>query len=128
MKIALLSTFYPYRGGIAQFSGSLFRALEENHDVKAFNFTKQYPSFLFPGETQFVKPEDNADEVPSERLLDSTQPFSYLKTARAINHFQPELFISNYWMTFFWPGHGNCCQKNETGNQADRSASQHHSA
>jgi glycosyltransferase involved in cell wall biosynthesis len=111
MKIAILSVFYPYRGGIAQFSGSLFRALEAKYDVKAFNFTLQYPSFLFPGETQFVKPEDNADEIPSERLLNSVQPFSYLKTANKINAFDPDIFISNYWMSFFGPSMGFVAKK-----------------
>lgn len=115
MKIAMLSTFYPYRGGIAQFSASLFRALEKNHEIKAFNFSKQYPSFLFPGQTQFVRPEDNADEIPSERLLNSLGPFSYLKTANAINRFAPELLISNYWMTFFGPSMGTVAKKMKPG-------------
>lgn len=111
MKIAILSVFYPYRGGIAQFSGSLFRAFELNHEVKAFNFTLQYPSFLFPGETQFVKPEDRADEIPSDRLLNSVQPFSYLKTANRVNDFKPDVFISNYWMSFFGPSMGFVAKK-----------------
>ena len=111
MKIAILSVFYPYRGGIAQFSGSLFRALEESNEVRAYNFTLQYPSFLFPGETQFVKPEDQADAIPSARLLNSVQPLSYLKTARKINEFAPDVFISNYWMSFFGPAMGFVAKK-----------------
>lgn len=111
MKIAVLSVFYPYRGGIAQFSGSLFRALEQSHEVAAFNFSIQYPSFLFPGETQFVKPEDHADAIPSKRLLNSVQPLSYLKTARKINEFAPEVLISNYWMSFFGPSMGFVAKK-----------------
>lgn len=110
-KIAILSTFYPYRGGIAQFSGALFRALETSNEVRAFNFSKQYPAFLFPGETQFVKSGDNADEIPSERLLNSTSPISYLKTASKINAFGPDLFISNYWMTFFGPAMGTVAKR-----------------
>ncbi len=111
MKIALLSTFYPFRGGIAQFSSALLKAFESNNVVKAFNFKRQYPQFLFPGETQFVKEEDTADEIISERLLDSINPISFSKTAKAINHFQPTLFISNYWMTFFGPSMGNVAKR-----------------
>ena len=58
MKIALLSAFYPYRGGIAQFSAMLYRALEKNDEVKAFTFKRQYPNILFPGTSQFVKDDD----------------------------------------------------------------------
>ncbi len=111
MKIAILSVFYPYRGGIAQFSGSLFKALEADNHVKAFNFTLQYPAFLFPGETQFVTAEDKAEPISSERLLNSIQPFSYLKTARKINQFEPDVYISNYWMSFFGPSMGFVAKK-----------------
>ncbi len=113
-KVAILSTFYPYRGGIAQFSGALFRALESNCEVTAFNFSKQYPSFLFPGETQFVKAGDTADEIPSVRVLNSTSPRTYVKTANRINQFQPDVFISNYWMTFFGPAMGTVAKRVST--------------
>ena len=103
MKIAFLSTFYPFRGGIAQFSGAMFRSLEINHHLKAFNFKRQYPQILFPGETQFVKDEDVADSISTKRILDSINPISFVKTAKAINNFNPEIFISSYWMTFLGP-------------------------
>ncbi len=111
MKIAFLSTFYPFRGGIAQFSGAMFRSLELNHQVKAFNFKRQYPKILFPGETQFVKGEDVADSIDTERLLDSINPISFVNTARAINNFKPEIFISSYWMTFFGPSMGGVAKR-----------------
>lgn len=103
MKIALLSTFYPYRGGIAQFGAMLYRALEKDNEVKAFTFTRQYPNFLFPGKTQYVTADDNADPIDAIRVLDTVNPLTYRKTARLINEFEPELLISQYWMTFFGP-------------------------
>lgn len=103
MKIALLSTFYPYRGGIAQFGAQLYRALEVGNELKAFTFKRQYPDFLFPGETQFVTEDDHVDEIDALRVLDTINPLSYGKTAKAINEFEPELLISQYWMTFFGP-------------------------
>lgn len=111
MKIAFLSTFFPFRGGIAQFSGAIFRSLEINHHVKAFNFKRQYPQVLFPGETQFVKDEDVADAISTERILDSINPLSFIKTAKAINNFNPEIFISSYWMTFLGPSMGGVAKK-----------------
>lgn len=107
MKIALLSTFYPYRGGIAQFGAMLYRALEDQHTVHAYTFTRQYPNFLFPGETQYVTDEDTqVDVIPAERTLDSINPLSYRKTAKKIKQIQPDLVISQYWMTFFGPAIG----------------------
>jgi hypothetical protein len=70
MKIAILSPFYPYRGGIAQFSSLLYRALEKEHTVKAFSFSRLYPKILFPGKTQYVAPGDETVVIPAERVQD----------------------------------------------------------
>ena len=81
MKIAILSCFYPYRGGISQFNACLYGELGKKHQVRAFNFSRQYPSFLFPGKTQYVTEDDNAVPVESTSLLDTANPFSYIRTA-----------------------------------------------
>ncbi|MDR2804221.1 MAG: glycosyltransferase [Dysgonamonadaceae bacterium] len=103
MKIAILSPFYPYRGGIAQFSAMLYQALEKEHEVKAFSFLRLYPDFLFPGKTQLVKEEDTAIRIPAERKLDSIGLISSWLTARSIDRFQPDVLIIAYWMSFFVP-------------------------
>jgi len=105
VKIALLSPFYPYRGGIAQFSGRLYKALEKENEVKAFSFSKLYPDFLFPGETQYVNDTENATDVPAERILDCLSLLSYEKTVRAIGKFQPDILLVAYWMSFFAPAY-----------------------
>jgi glycosyltransferase involved in cell wall biosynthesis len=106
MKVSIFSTFYPFRGGIAQFSALLFRSLEKKHTVKAFTFKRQYPNFLFPGETQYVTENDQVDQIPSEQILDSINPITYLNAAKKINAYQSDIYISNYWMTFFGPSLG----------------------
>ncbi|HQB22997.1 MAG TPA: glycosyltransferase [Bacteroidales bacterium] len=111
MKIAYLSVFYPFRGGIAQFNANLFRELEKSHQVKAYNFSRQYPSFLFPGKTQHVHKEDNAVFVSSEPVLDSINPFSYRRTARRILKEQPDVLLMRYWMPFFAPSLGSVARK-----------------
>jgi glycosyltransferase involved in cell wall biosynthesis len=107
MKIAYLSTFYPFRGGIAQFNASLYRALQnDDNQVEAFTFTTQYPSLLFPGDTQFVTEKDIVDEIPSKRVLSTINPISYVKTAKLINKFNPDILLMKYWMPFFAPSLG----------------------
>lgn len=105
MRIAFLSVFHPFRGGIAQFNEQLFNAFKSEHEIKAFNFTTQYPNFLFPGKTQFVE-DDNAINFESNRILNSINPFSYIKTAREIREYQPDLLIVGYWMPFMAPSLG----------------------
>ena len=53
LRIGVVGPAFPYRGGIAQFLAVLCSELEaKGHTLRAFNFTRQYPSFLFPGRAQ----------------------------------------------------------------------------
>lgn len=106
MRIAILSCFYPYRGGIAQFNACLYNELGKNHIVKAFNFKRQYPEFLFPGKTQYVTDDDTAAPIESVSLLDTANPFSYHRTFKAIRDWNPDLVIIRYWMSYFAPSLG----------------------
>lgn len=106
MRIALLSCFFPFRGGISQFNASLYLELGKSHTVKAFNFTRQYPEFLFPGKTQYVTKDDDAVPIESDALLDTANPFTYGRTYRAIRDWEPDLVIISYWMSYFAPSLG----------------------
>ena len=115
MRIAILSCFYPYRGGIAQFNANLFEELGKTHDVRAFNFSRQYPDILFPGKTQYVTPEDEAVPVEAQALLDTADPFSWGRTARAIRDWGPDLLVMRYWMSWFAPSLGSVARKMAPG-------------
>jgi len=106
MRIAILSCFYPYRGGIAQFNANCLNELGLSHDVKAFNFKLQYPEFLFPGKTQYVTPQDEAVKVDSDRVLNSINPISWIITVQKIKKWNPDILIIRYWMPFFAPSLG----------------------
>ncbi|HIZ85158.1 MAG TPA: glycosyl transferase, partial [Candidatus Coprenecus stercoravium] len=105
MRTAILSCFPPYRGGISQFNTSLYGELSGSCTVKAFNFKRQYPEILFPGKTQYI--EDGSPlPIDAERVLDTANPISYIKTARTISAWKPDLLIMRYWMPYFAPSQG----------------------
>ena len=106
MRIAILSSFYPLRGGISQFNASMLAGLGKLHDTRAFSFKRQYPGILFPGKTQYVTSDDEAVPVEADALLDTVNPFSWGKTARAIRKWQPDLLVMKYWMSWFAPSLG----------------------
>jgi glycosyltransferase involved in cell wall biosynthesis len=106
MKIAFLSTFYPFRGGIAQFNANLYEELAKDHHVKAFTFSRQYPSLLFPGKTQYVTEQDDAKVIESKAVLDSINPLSYFSTAKKIAELEPDVVIMRYWISFLAPALG----------------------
>ena len=84
----------------------LARELGKAHDVRVFNFTRQYPALLFPGKTQYVAPGDEAPETDSIRILDTVNPFSWGRTARAVRKWKPDLVLVRYWMSWFAPSLG----------------------
>ncbi|MGC9330728.1 MAG: glycosyltransferase [Bacteroidales bacterium] len=107
MKICFVSTFYPYRGGIAQFNANLYRALEKkNHELWVINFKRQYPNVLFPGKSQYVPENDSPEAIDNERILDSINPFSWMKTTRHVRKINPDLLIMRFWIPFFGPSLG----------------------
>ena len=106
MKISYLSTFYPFRGGIAQFNAALFREFEKEHTIDAITFKRQYPNILFPGDTQYVKEDDKPEIIDSKELLDSINPFNWMSTAKKLKKSAPDLLLMKFWMPFFSPSLG----------------------
>ena len=101
MKIGILSVFPPFRGGIAQFNACLSSALnQEAVEVVEFNFSRQYPSLLFPGKTQFVEGKSREDV---QGTLDSINPFSWKRTADEIQNSGVEVLIIPFWTGFLGP-------------------------
>ena len=84
MHIIIVGTAYPYRGGLAAFNERLALQFQaEGHQVEMYTFTLQYPSFLFPGKTQFT--DGPAPEgLAIRRRINSCNPFNWLSVGNEI--------------------------------------------
>jgi len=103
MKIVIIGTAYPMRGGIAHYISLLYKVLvKHGHEVKIISFKRQYPSIFFPGKTQQDLSKE-IEPIPSEPMLDSIGPLSWIRTILAIHRFKANLVIFKYWMPFFAP-------------------------
>lgn len=100
-KIVILGPAPPYRGGNAMFIAYLYNALLENYDVVLLNYSLLYPSFLFPGATQFDLSKKSVKNVESERIINSINPFNWLKVARRIRREHADLVVFDWWNPFF---------------------------
>jgi len=88
------------RGGIANFNLALSREFARSgHIVEIISFSFQYPGFLFPGKTQFDNGKPPAD-IKIRPLISSVSPFSWVRAARYIINFNPDLIVVHYWMPF----------------------------
>ncbi len=109
-RILIIGTAHPYRGGLATFNERLAQQFQrEGHEVALWTFTLQYPSFLFPGKTQYSS--DPAPEgLTIERKLNSCNPLNWRKVAREARAWQPDILICCYWMAFFAPAYRTICK------------------
>jgi glycosyltransferase involved in cell wall biosynthesis len=106
MRIVILGTAWPYRGGLAAFNERLAKQfVEEGHEVEVVTFTLQYPNFLFPGKTQFSN-EQAPNGLKIVREMNSCNPLSWVKVGRRLQQEAPDMVISCYWMAFFAPCYG----------------------
>ena len=110
MKIVIVGTAYPYRGGLATFNERLARQFsEEGHQVRIETFTLQYPNFLFPGKTQYST-EEPPKKLNIVRSLNSCNPFSWIHLGKKLKKEAPDLVICCYWMAFMAPAYGTVCR------------------
>ena len=102
MKIVMLGPVYPYKSGIAQYTGAMCTALSKEHEVQAVSFSMQYPKLLF---RHSQKDEGNTTfrYKPVTYPLNTVDPLSWRKTAKQIMREDPDLLIVQWWHPWFAP-------------------------
>jgi glycosyltransferase involved in cell wall biosynthesis len=110
MKITILGPAHPYRGGIAALNERLAKELvSEGHEVNIVSFTLQYPSFLFPGKTQFSD-QDEKFSFPITREVNSVNPLNWIKVGNRIKNQKPDLLLVRFWIPFMAMSLGTICR------------------
>lgn len=98
MRIAILGSAYPFRGGLAAYNERLATELQQaGHTVQLHTFTVQYPAWLFPGKTQYREGAPPAG-LDIRRSIHSFGPLSWWKTARTLRRWRPDLAIAKFWL------------------------------
>ena len=111
MKIIIFGTAYPYRGGLAAFNERLATEYQkQGNDVEMYTFTLQYPSFLFPGKTQY-SPDPAPENLTIYRKVNSCNPFNWLKVGKEIAKKNADVVIFAYWMSFMAPCMGTIARR-----------------
>ena len=107
MKIFIIGPAFPLRGGPAQFNENLCSALnKEGHHAEIISYSLQYPNFLFPGSSQYETNGIAPDGVKIHSLINTVNPFNWIKVARFIKKQKPDLILFRFWLPFFGPSLG----------------------
>lgn len=113
-KIIIVGPAYPYRGGIAAFNERLAHEfIAEGHTVELITFTLQYPSFLFPGKTQYSEDPAPAD-LYIERRINSINPFNWIKVGRLLRRKKADLIVMAFWLPYMAPALGTIARISKT--------------
>nr|AFK79251.1 glycosyl transferase group 1 [uncultured bacterium F41-01] len=106
MRFVLVGPSAPLRGGIAIENDALAHALRQaGHTVEQVSFRRLYPSFIFPGRSQFDEGQTSAGPFQARQCLDSMNPFNWLTTARTIERLRPHKVTIQWWHPFFTPSY-----------------------
>lgn len=118
MKIVILGTAYPFRGGLSAFNERLaYEYQRAGHDVEIVTFTLQYPGLLFPGKTQYSD-EPAPQGLRIARRINSCNPLNWLAVGREVGALRPDLIIAKYWLPFMAPCLGTIVRRAKRGGKA----------
>jgi D-inositol-3-phosphate glycosyltransferase len=110
MKVTILGSAHPLRGGLAAYNERLAKEFQQEKDeVTIETFSLQYPEFLFPGTTQYSslpKPKDLIINVS----VNSINPFNWIKVGLKIRKQKPDILITKFWLPFMAPCLGTICR------------------
>ena len=101
-KIALIGPVYPYKGGIAHYTGLLYRALCRTHDVVMISYKMQYPKLLLKREQKDYS-NDSFQVEGTNYMIHTANPFNWLHTAGQIKKMSIDTVIIEWWHPYFAP-------------------------
>jgi len=104
VRIGLLGPAHPLRGGISQYLALLAEELARGHEVHYLSLTRQYPSFLFPGQSQ-LDPSESPLKVPNEPVLDPMDPLSWRRAGARARALKLDALVYKWWIPFFGPAY-----------------------
>lgn len=109
--IVILGPAHPLRGGLATFDQRLCRQfLNEGHNCAIYSFSLQYPSFLFPGATQYSS-DPPPEGISIHTVINSVNPFNWIKIGNRLRKEKPDLIVVRYWLPFMGPALGTILRR-----------------
>ncbi len=102
-KVIIIGPAHPLRGGLASFDERLARQFQkQGYDTTIYTFSLQYPSFLFPGTTQYSS-EPKPNDINIKVCINSVNPFNWLKVGNELRKLKPAIIVIRYWLPFMGP-------------------------
>jgi glycosyltransferase involved in cell wall biosynthesis len=110
-NIVIIGPAHPLRGGLATFNQRLCKQFnDEGHTCCIYSFSLQYPSFLFPGTTQYSS-EPAPTDIDIYSVINSVWPLNWLQIGNALQRIRPDIIVVRYWLPFMGPALGTVVRR-----------------
>src|SRR5450755_2719524 len=102
-SVVIIGPAYPLRGGLASYDERLAKAfMDIGYDTTIYTFSYQYPSFFFPGTTQYST-ESGPKNISIKVKINSVNPFNWLSVGNKLKKLKPDIIVARYWLPFMGP-------------------------
>jgi glycosyltransferase involved in cell wall biosynthesis len=110
-KVIIIGPAHPLRGGLATFDHRLAKQfIDEGFDCSIYSYSLQYPSFLFPGTTQYSN-EPAPKNISIFSKINSINPLNWIAVGNSLKRMKPDLVVVRYWLPFMGPALGTILRK-----------------
>ncbi|MEO5564531.1 MAG: glycosyltransferase [Chitinophagaceae bacterium] len=110
-KIVIIGPAHPLRGGLATFNQRLAKEFNDQGDqCSIYSFSLQYPSFLFPGTTQYTE-EPAPENLTIHTVINSVNPFNWIKVGNRLRKEKPDIIVVRYWLPVMGPALGTILRR-----------------
>ena len=110
-KVIIIGPGHPLRGGLATFNQRLAKEfIHSGQNCSIYSFSFQYPSFLFPGKTQYSK-EPAPEDITIHAAINSINPLNWIKIGNRLKKEKPDIIIVRYWLPFMGPALGTILRR-----------------
>ncbi|MEM1145942.1 MAG: glycosyltransferase family 4 protein [Pseudomonadota bacterium] len=101
--VIVIGPVLPFRGGIAQHTTMLARAVKIEANVHVFSFKRLYPKWLYPGSSDRDSDLRDHHEAGVDYSLDSLNPMTWHRCAKQVVGMQPAFALFPWWTFFLGP-------------------------
>jgi len=111
-KVIIIGPAHPLRGGgLTTFNHRLAKEFTaQGHDCQIYSFSLQYPSFLFPGKTQYSD-EPAPKGITIKSVINSINPFNWIKIGNRLKKENPDIIIVRFWLPLMGPALGTILRR-----------------
>lgn len=108
-NITLIGPVYPYKSGIAHYTGLLCRALSKIARVHMVSYQFQYPKLLFKKEQKDYT-NDSFRVEGTDYLIHTVNPINWLSVGRKLKKERPDAVVISWWHPYFAPCYYVMCK------------------